>query len=211
MTNDKIIKVSERVGIPVKQLNRLNSDKWYHGTTIEAYHSICEQGVISSYNIGTQLDFGAGFYLTDGVEPASRYMRRLPDFTATGELVERTKWCVIEFEFNPFQLLFETVNDYKYHNFPKHDDEFAKFVFENRLNNVYNENPHGYDIIWGVMSDSVPPEIIIAYMNKEITYEKAIELLKKPQSMRQLYIGNQEICNKLKITDVIIFDQKEEN
>jgi hypothetical protein len=76
---------------------------------------------------------------------------------------------------------------------------------------VYNENPHGYDIIWGVMSDSVPPEIIIAYMNKEITYEKAIELLKKPQSMRQLYIGNQEICNKLRITNVIIFDQKEEN
>lgn len=210
VTNEKLNELSVKTGIAVKQLNRLNQDMWYHGTTMDAYDSICEQGVLSSYNIGTQLDFGAGFYLTDSIEAASRYMKRLPELDASGVLTERTEWCVIEFEFNPFHLLFETENQYKYCNFPKHDENFAKFVFENRLNNVYNERPHGYDLIWGVMSDSIPPEIIMAYLNQEITYENAIHFLQKPQSMKQLFIGNQDICNMLKISRLIRFDKKEE-
>lgn len=92
-----------------------------------------------------------------------------------------------------------------------HDEKFAKFVFENRLKNVYNENPHGYDIIWGVMSDSIPPEIIMSYLNNEITYENAIKALQKPQSMKQLYIGNQAICNMLHISNLVEFNKKEEN
>lgn len=203
--------LSDKYSIPVKQLNRLNKDKWYHGTTKEAYDNICAQGVICSYNNGTQLDFGTGFYLTDTIESASKYMERLPDFNENGELVKRTKWCVIEFEFNPFNLLFGTQNKYKFRNFAKHDEDFAKFVFENRLNNVYNENPHGYDIIWGVMSDSVPPEVLLAYKNNELSYEDAILKLQKPHSMKQLYIGNQEICDKLIITDLIEVNEKEEN
>lgn len=211
MTKEAINEISKKYAIPVRQLNQLNHDKWYHGTTIDAYHNICEQGVISSYNIGTQLDFGTGFYLTDSKEAASRYMGRLPDINENGEIVKRTKWCVIEFELNPCNLLFESERKYTYHNFPKHDEEFAKFVFENRLYNVYNEKPHGYDIIWGVMSDSIPPEVILAYQNGEITYEEAIHKLQKPQSMKQLYIGNQEICDMLKISDLVEVDEKEEN
>lgn len=211
MTDDEVALISLNTGISVKQLNRLNQDKWYHGTTMESYQNICKQGVQRLYNVGTQLDFGAGFYLTDCVESASRYMQRLPDFTETGELIERSKWCVIEFEFNPFRLLFETANSYTYQNFPKHDEAFAKFVFENRLNNAYNEKPHGYDIIWGVMSDSIPPEVLFAYLNNEITYDEAIIRLQKPHSMKQLYIGNQEICNMLKVSNVIQFGKEEEN
>lgn len=206
-----IDEISGKTGVPVKQLNRLNRDKWYHGTTIDAYYSICEQGVLSLYNIGTQLDFGAGFYLTDSVESASRYMKRLPELDSLGMLIPRKTWCVIEFEFNPFQLLFDAESQYTYCNFPKHDERFAKFVFENRLNNVYNEKPHGYDIIWGVMSDSVPPEIIMSYLNHEISYEEAVLFLQKPQSMRQLYIGNQNICDMLKISALLHFGEKEEN
>lgn len=211
MTKEAINEISKKYEIPIKQLNKLNNDKWYHGTTIDAYHNICEQGVISSYNIGTQLDFGTGFYLTDSKDAASRYMGRLPDINENGEIVKRTKWCVIEFELNPCNLLFENKNKYTFHNFPKHDEEFAKFVFENRLHNVYNEKPHGYDIIWGVMSDSIPPEVILAYQNGEITYEEAIHKLQKSQSMKQLYIGNQEICDMLKISDLIEVEEKEEN
>lgn len=211
MQADWLEEISKKHAIPVKQLNRLNRDKWYHGTTIDAYDNICEQGVIRSYNIGTQLDFGTGFYLTDSVESASRYMGRLPDFNENGELIKRTTWCVIEFDFNPFHLLFETKNTYRFCNFAKHNAEFAKFVFENRLYNVYNENPHGYDIIWGVMSDSIPPEVLLAYQNNEITYEDAILKLQKPQSMRQLYIGNQEICDMLKISNLVEINEKEED
>ena len=207
----KVEQLSLTTGIAVKQLNKLDQDKWYHGTNIDSYHNICGQGVLCSYNIGTQLDFGAGFYLTDSIDAASRYMRRLPELDESGKFTKRTKWCVIEFEFNPFKLLVETDNKYKYCNFPKHDEKFAKFVFENRLNNVYNEKPHGYDIIWGVMSDSVPPEIIMAYLNKEISYQQAIESLQKSQSMKQLYIGNQEICDMLRISNLIMFNETEEN
>lgn len=211
MEKHEINELSQKTGISVRQLNRLNNDKWYHGTTIEAYHSICEQGVLSSYNIGTQLDFGAGFYLTDSVESASGYMKRLPEPDASGALIQRKTWCVIEFAFNPFSLLFDTENKYTYYNFPKHDEQFAKFVFENRLNNVYNENPHGYDIIWGVMSDSVPPEVIMSYLNGEISYTDAISILQKPQSMHQLFIGNQQICDMLEISALLQFEEKEEN
>lgn len=210
MENKILEEISRKYSIPIRQLNKLNKDKWYHGTTMDAYYNICEQGVISTYNIGTQLDFGTGFYLTDTIESASKYMDRLPDFNEKGEPVKRTEWCVIEFEFNPFHLLFETENTYTFCNFPKHNEDFAKFVFANRMYNVYNEKPHGYDIIWGVMSDSVPPEVLLSYQNNEITYEEAIGRLQKPQSMKQLYIGNQKICNMLKISDIIEI-KKEEN
>ena len=211
MQKEELDRISREYGIPVKQLNRLNKNNWYHGTTLDAYYNIRDQGVISSYNIGTQLDFGTGFYLTDSVESASKYMGRLPDLGENGELIKRTKWCVIEFEFNPFELLFKTESNYKFRNFAKHDEEFAKFVFANRLYNVYNEKPHGYDIIWGVMSDSIPPEVLLAYQNNEITYEEAIRKLQKPQSMKQLYIGNQTICDMLKISNLIEVDEKEED
>lgn len=209
--SNRIEQLSKQYEIPIKQLNRLNQDKWYHGTTLDAYKNICEQGVICSYNLGTQLDFGTGFYLTDSIESASKYMSRLPELSEDGKLIKRTQWCVIEFEFNPFRILFETKNSYKFRNFAKHNEEFAKFVFKNRLYNVYNENPHNYDLIWGVMSDSIPPEVLLSYQNNEITYDDAILKLQKPHSMKQLYIGVQELCDMLKISDLFEFNEKEVN
>lgn len=98
--------------------------------------------------------------------------------------------------------LFLKENNYKFRNFSKHNDEFAKFSFNNRLYNVYNEQPHGYDIIWGVMSDSLPVNILLDYKNKIISYEDAISKLQKSNSMKQLYIGCQEICDKLTIAKI---------
>lgn len=210
MTDEEVKKLSADISIPIKQLNRLNKEKWYHGTTEDAYLSMLEQGVRADYNYGSQLDFGMGFYLTDSLNSASNYISRVPvlDDTATS-FMERKEWCVVEFEFNPFKLLFESENSYTYHNFAKHDDDFAKFVFENRLYNVYNEHPHGYDIIWGVMSDSVPPEVLLSYLNKQITYDEAIEKLQKPQSMKQLFIGTQSICDMLRISNVEYFKKED--
>lgn len=59
------------------------------------------------------------------------------------------------------------------------------------------------------MSDSIPPEVILLYKNGEITYEEAILKMQKPQSMKQLYIGNQKICDILKITSVKYFKKEE--
>lgn len=51
----------------------------------------------------------------------------------------------------------------------------------------------------------------MSYLNNEITYENAIKALQKPQSMKQLYIGNQAICNMLHISNLVEFNKKEEN
>lgn len=59
MNNDEKIKaVSEQTGISVKELNRLNHDLWYHGTTIEDAENIQKNGVLADYNLGDALDFG---------------------------------------------------------------------------------------------------------------------------------------------------------
>lgn len=180
----------------------MNSNKWYHGTTYDGAMNIQKQGVIASYNHGTSLDFGMGFYLTDTYERAENYISRVPVINPDGTMDERTSWTIVEFEFNPFQLLFEGSGVYTYKNFPKHNYEFAEFSFHNRVFNVFNEEPHGYDIIWGVMSDSVPDQVILKYKNGEITDEEAIKMLMKPNSMKQLYVGNQTICDMLHITNI---------
>lgn len=209
MNNKELQELSGSIGIPVKQLNRLNRDKWYHGTTKESYRNILQQGIISNYNYGSQLDFGMGFYLTDSMESAGNYMSRVPELNKNGEFIQRQEWCVIEIAFNPFHLLFEEKNAYTFCNFQKHDRRFAEFVFKNRLDNVFNENPHGFDIIWGVMSDSIPQQVILDFKNKKISYETAIARMRKSHSMKQLYIGNQSICDILKITDVRYFKRED--
>lgn len=199
-------KISILTGIPVKELNRLNKALWYHGTNIESAKNIEESGVDAFYNVGNMLDFGPGFYLTDTKERAESYIKRVPIITTDGELANRDSWAVIEFQFNPYELLFGdenlVLNKYSYLNFPEHDREFAEFTFKNRIYNVNNESPHKKDIIWGVMSDSFPDQVINQYKNGDITYEEALDLLKKPNSMKQLYIGSQEICEKLEIKNI---------
>lgn len=105
--------------------------------------------------------------------------------------------------FNPITLLCSSDTIYSYRNFPNHNDDFANFVLSNRMNNAYNENPHNYDLIWGVMSDNNPSKIISDYKEHLINRETAISQLKKSNSMRQLYISNQNICNLLKIKEII--------
>ncbi|MBR1477395.1 MAG: DUF3990 domain-containing protein [Lachnospiraceae bacterium] len=197
--------VNKATGISIKELNRLNCDLWYHGTSPDGAENIRENGPQAGFNIGNMLDFGAGFYLTDTKERAESYISRIPVLTKEMRFEKRKEWSVIEFRLNPFELLFGEGNEgkYTYKNFPKHDEEFAKFAFYNRLSNVYRENHHGYDIIWGVMSDNLPDQVIYDYTEGLLTYEEAIEKLQKPNSMKQLYISRQEICDMLEITDII--------
>ena len=206
-----IEQISHDTGIPIKELNRINRNKWYHGTTIEGAENIKKIGVIANYNYGSELDFGVGFYLTDTYEKANSYISKLPITNEDGSIARRTEWAVMEFEINPFEILFLSSNNYKFKNFNKHNDEFAKFSFDNRLNNVYNEKPHGYDIIWGVMSDSLPVKLLLDYKNGNISYEDAISQLQKPNSMKQLYIGRQEICDKLIVTQTSIIKEVNDN
>lgn len=194
--------ISQQTGISIRELNRLNQDLWYHGTTIESAENIAANGVIANYNIGDQLDFGPGFYLTDTYERAVSFISRSPVLTLDGNIQPRKEWAIITFEFNPFDLLFLRKTQYNFCNFAKHNDEFVSFVFKNRLYSADEDKLHPYDIIWGVMSDNNPFQIIEEYQKNLIDYENAINKLKKTNSMRQLYIGNQDICDMLKIQEI---------
>ena len=218
----RIADVNAQTGIPIKELNHLNRDFWYHGTSVDGAEDIQKLGVIALYNRGNMLDFGAGFYLTDTRERADSYMSRVPVVGPGYRTMKRTEWAVMEFKFNPFMLLFGNPDEtneqemtvlrglnYTYRNFAKHNEEFAKFVFDNRLNNVNNENPHGFEIIWGVMSDNFPDQIMYDFSNGRLTYEDAIEKLQKPNSMKQLYIGSQRICDMLILSNVFRGSQSE--
>ena len=212
-----LAEVSARTGIPVRELNRLNSDVWYHGTSEEGADSLQKLGVIALYNRGNMLDFGAGYYLTDTKERADSYISRVPLIGADYRPVKRKNWVVMDYRSNPYKILFgdpaTTSTDdmsmldrpgYVFRNFPKHNEEFAKFAFDNRLNNVNNEKPHGIDIIWGVMSDNFPDQIVYDFLAGRLSYEKAIEKLQKPNSMKQLYIGNQGLCDMFELKNMYV-------
>lgn len=209
MQNQLDIKtISEQTGISIRELNRLNQDLWYHATTIENAENIAENGVIAKYNFGAELDFGPGFYMTDTYEHATSFISRTPTISPEGILQNHTSWAVIEFVINPYEILFTSGYGYSYRSFPKHNDDFANFVFKNRINARESTTPHNYDLIWGVMSDNNPNQVILDYKQGTVTYEEVIKLLQKPNSMKQLFVGNQAICNMLTINNIYV---KEEN
>ena len=207
-SNDKIKTVSEQTGISVKELNRLNQDLWYHGTTIEDAENIRQKGVFANYNIGKSLDFGPGFYLTDTYQHAVSYISKLPMVSPTGKLEARENCAVIEFKFNPYETLFVKLGQYKYCNFPKYNNDFAKFVLDNRTQNR-NMSIHHYDLIWGVMSDSIPDQVIWNYKNGIISYDEAIEKFKKCNSMKQLFLSNQTLCDMLMLNYFYFKEEKQ--
>ena len=47
------------------------------------------------------------------------------------------------------------------------------------------------------MSDSVPDKIASDYESGRISYSEAVSLFRKSTSMKQLYIGNNSICEML--------------
>lgn len=209
MDKRQLEKISKATNISVKELNRLNRNNWYHGTTIQNAENIARVGVIANYNVGSQLDFGRGFYLTHTYERAESYITRVPVLKADGTFTRPDEWAIIEFRINPCDILLGSINSYNYKNFPKHDRDFAEFVFQNRVNNVYNEHPHEYDVIWGVMSDNFPNQVILDYKNHLLLYDEALAKLQKPNSMKQLYISNQDICDML-IINRIYYNRKGE-
>jgi hypothetical protein len=189
-----------------KILRYLSNDKWYHGTTQSGWEEINRIGVQADYNRETSdlLDFGYGFYMTDKPASAENYMARLQK---AGAIDSGEKLVVIEFEFCPLEW-FES-EDYKTRIFKTHDDEFAEFVYENRMKNVKGENQHRYDVIYGVMSDSNPIDLIFQHKKGVLAKEEVIEALKKPMSMKQISLHNQKLCDKIKITRVYEFETNE--
>lgn len=182
-----------------KIVNILSSKSWFHATTIDNCKNIINRGILVDYNKGNELDFGFGFYLSPNIEMAERYLCRL-----YGQIgFEKTNLVTIEYDFCPYNFFIN--NKYNTAVFPKFDDAFAEFVLDNRLK-CKNDMQHNYDIIYGVMSDSVPTQLLLKYKADEISKADVIEGLKKSNSMKQLSIHNQEICNDISLSKLYLFN-----
>lgn len=197
----------EKIDVKNKFLKALDQTNWYHATTMQQLDSL-KNGINVIYNKGNTLDFGMGFYLTPDFEKAKNYIirNRVYDHLDSTFLNKNLddKPIVVEYEINDLLNIFYKNKDYKCNLFPKYDERFAKFIFDNRLKPEIKI--HTLDFIYGVQSDSNPEEILEQYNNKSISKENAIQELKKSTSDKQLYIGNQSFCNKLKIKDIIKLD-----
>lgn len=68
------------------------------------------------------------------------------------------------------------------------------------------KSQHNFDIIYGVMSDSVPTKLLIDYQMGVITKEMVLDGIKKPNSMKQLSLHNQELCDIIKPSRVYCYD-----
>lgn len=193
----------------------LKMEKWYHGTTLDGWYKICKDGVQCKYNKGHELDFGYGFYLMPDVKKAERFITKvleykIKDISGIPIKIDKNKITpvIIEFDFCPCNWYNSKKYNFKILN--KYNDEFSKFVFYNRNNNCNGENQHNYDCIFGVMSDSTPIILLQQYRNDEITKEDVIEGLKKPTSVKQLSIHNQEICDIIKPERAYLIDSGKE-
>lgn len=54
----------------------LKQSKWYHATTLNGWRDICKYKLRVRHNIGNELDFGYGFYLTPILDQAKSLILR---------------------------------------------------------------------------------------------------------------------------------------
>lgn len=183
-----------------KQCKILSSDKWYHATTMENFYNIRRTGVVADYNRGKELDFGYGFYLTASQKMAENYLTRLYKWSNYSE----TAFAILEYTFKPIEWFVSS--EYTVAIFDKFDLNFAEFVFKNRIECKTQKQKHNYDVIYGVMSDSVPTQLILNYKAGDISKDDVLQGLQKGNSMKQLSIHNQTLCSSLHLSNVYEFN-----
>lgn len=188
------------------KIQKILSQKiWYHGTLFSNWESFCKNGVLVDINKDTSdaLDFGYGFYLAPSKERAEHYilsMMENSDFYNSADIP-----MILGFEFNALELFESEI----YHTkiFDKYDDEFAIFVFTNRTENLSGSTQHNYDVIYGVMSDSVPTQAILEYKMGVKTKDEVLQILKKGTSMKQLSLHKQELCDSIQLKEAYTIDK----
>lgn len=122
------------------------------------------------------IDFGAGFYLTDDKEMATLWAARKKDS------------FVIEYEVD-----FDNLKTYTFDN----DEKWIDFVIDNRKD-LDDSKLKEYDVIIGKTADDNPTTTIEDYVNDELTKTEAIELLEITQHSKQIVIKTEEGLKHLK-------------
>ncbi|MDA8234569.1 MAG: hypothetical protein M0Z31_07225 [Clostridia bacterium] len=124
----------------------LNKDKWYHGTTLYNWKRLCLLGVKADYNIGNELDFGYGFYLTPEKKQAEYYIENLLNYTIEGDfglplknIADKKTPIIIEFTFHPLEWYINQRYTFKFFN--KYDDKLLLITLVD--GNIGTENDGG--------------------------------------------------------------------
>lgn len=187
--------------LPAKVKKVLSSTQWFHATTQSSLQNILEHGIIVDHNRGGELDFGYGFYLTTTAELAESYISRL--FAWQGESVT-DPLVIMEYGMCPL----EWFNDDSIRSaiFPAFDDNFAEFVFANRINSGTEKQQHPYDVVYGVMSDSAPTKLLTEYRAGVCSYDDVIRGLKKSNRMKQISLHNQKLCDTIQLRRAYQYD-----
>lgn len=186
--------------LSTKVKNILSSTHWFHATTKSSFENILAQGVVADYNRYSELDFGYGFYLTTTEKLAESYISKLLSWADSTD----DPPVIMEFEMNPLEWFLNA--EYSTAVFPAFDDSFAEFVFNNRMNSSTGKQFHDYDAIYGVMSDSVPTKLLLQFRGGEISYEAVIDGLKKSNSMKQISLHSQHLCDIIKLKRAYQYD-----
>lgn len=200
-----------------KTENILSQTKWYHGTTLSGFKNIKESGIVADYNNGTELDFGPGFYLAPNQSMAERFILKqvqylqeqfresgLTKFSKLDDMIP----VVIEFNFCPMQYSLD--NGVEILVFEKYDELFAEFVVDNRLN-AREGLIHSSSLVYGVMSDSNPINLVFLLREGELSKEEVIqEIATNTSSSKQLSIHKQEICDILTINKAMLLSSGRE-
>ncbi len=93
-----------------KIIKYLKKNVWYHGTNLLEWKKICALGILANYNIGNELDFGYGFYLTPEKDQAEYYISKRIEFESKEipglpikKLDDKDIPIIIEFTFCPWE------------------------------------------------------------------------------------------------------------
>lgn len=203
------------VEIPQKVQNQLKKHtKWYHATTLDQLGKLLN-GISTTYNLGRELDFGAGFYLTNDIDKACRYINSVIGFDGRHLLDEFNMMdnivdvgIILEFNID-FHEVFMNNKQYKTKVFPNYSYEFAEFVFRCRTNR--NDKTHDYDFIYGVQSDGKITENMYEFWNLGISEDDTIKKIMMDQmSFKQLSVHNQLFCDNMYISNIYYSIDKKE-
>ena len=195
--------------LTTKQENQLRNTRWFHATLLRHLESL-KNGIDVKFNLGSELDFGPGFYITPDFEQAKKFINKQVDVLNQSLLdndifeSEREVGIVLEFNIPNFVDIFKD-SIYNCQYFAKHKKieselDFAEFVVLNR------ENPdkiqHDFDFIFGVQTDDNPVQSLAMFHRGKITKEELLEEFRKPYSFKQLSIHNQSFCDTMRIIKV---------
>lgn len=192
-----------------KQENQLRNTRWFHATLLRHLESL-KSGIDVKFNLGSELDFGPGFYIPPDFEQAIKFINKQVDVLNQSLLdndvfeSEREIGIVLEFNIPNFVDIFKN-SIYNCQYFTKHKKieselDFAEFVVLNRENP--DEIQHDFDFIYSVQTDDNPVQSLARFHREEITREELLEEFRKPYSFKQLSIHNQSFCDTMKIVKI---------